>query len=208
MPSTDLMNILPISDVAFTLQWQQEVSPQGGGTPRVADTGEELWLAEIGCGVLTADEARDCEAAIDDLRGSIGTFFLHNPRFPFPRSDWNGAILGASAVTIFALGGDNKSLRLGGLPVGYQISRGDYFHFDTGGTHRCLHRFTAGGAADGAGRTPMLGVVPHIRAGAATGLSVSLKRPAAEMFILPSTFKPRSTKPTLGSLTFTALQVP
>jgi hypothetical protein len=208
MPSTEIMDMLPISDVAFTLNWQQEMSQQGGGTPRVADIGEELWLAEIGCSVLTANEARDCEAAIDDLRGAIGTFYLHNPRFPFPRSDPGGQILGASAVTIFALGVDNKSLRLGGLPVGYVISRGDFFHFDTGGTHRCLHRFTTGGVADGAGRTPLLGVTPHIRVGASTGLSVTLKRPAAEVFILPGTFKARSTKPTLGNLFFSAMQVP
>ena len=206
--STEIMDMLPISDVAFGLSWQQEMSQQGGGTPRVADLGEVLWTAEIGCSVLTDAEARDCEAAIDDLSGSIGTFYLHNPRFPYPRLDPGGVMLGASAVTIFALGGDNKSLRLAGLPVGYAISRGDYFHFDTGGPRRCLHKFTAGGVADGAGRTPMLGVVPHLRTGVETGLSVTLKRPAAEMFILPGTFKPRSVRSTIGNLFFNALQVP
>lgn len=211
MPVSDLIVILPVSQALFQLQRQQEVSPTGGGTPRAADLGEELWTATIACDVLTDQEARVAEATIEALDGSIGTFYLSNPRMPYPFADPNGAILAASAVTIFALGGDNKSLRLTGLPVGYQITAGDFFCFDTGSVpnvRRCFHRFATSGAADGAGRTPMLTVRPHLRAGVATGLAVTLKKPAAEMFILPGTFDPRSLKGPLGSLTFQALQVP
>jgi hypothetical protein len=211
MPTTDIMNMLPISDVSFLPQWQQETSTQSGGKPRVADVGEELWLAEIGCSLLTAGEAREAEARINALRGSIDTFYLHNPRAPYPLADLNGAALGASAVTIYALGGDNRSLRLAGLPVGYVMSIGDFLQFDTGAdpnVRRCLHQLTSAGVADGAGRTALMSVVPHIRAGAAAGLAVALKRPAAEVFILPGTLRAQSQRGSLGSLSFNALQVP
>jgi hypothetical protein len=211
MATTDLIDYLPISDAVFKLQWQQEISPTGGGTPRGADLGEELWLADIACSVLTSEEARTAEAMIDDLRGVIGSFYVWNPRAPYPLADPNGTALGTNAVTIYALGSDSKSLRLAGLPVGYQIKIGDFFSFDTGSSpnvRRCLHRFTAAGIADGAGRTPMLGVVPHLRAGVATALAVALKKPSAEMFILPGSFDPRSLKGPLGSLSFQAMQVP
>lgn len=208
--NTEIMDLLPISGegVSFMLQWQQETSQQSGGTPRVADVGEPLWFAKIPCNVVTTDEARDCEAALESLQGGIGTFYLHNPRFPYPRLDPAGAILGANNVTIYALGDDNKSLRLAGLPVGYVISRGDFFHFNTGGTRRCFHRFTASGVADGAGRTPSISVVPHLRAGVSTGLAVTLKRPAAEMFLVSGSYDAASIRPALGRIALTAMQVP
>lgn len=211
MPSTDIMNALPISDVSFMLNWQQEMSQMSGGTPRAADVGEELWLAKIGCSALTKHEARIAEALLDGLHGAIDTFYVWNARAPYPFADLTGATLGASAVTIYALGGDNKSLRLAGLPIGYVLSIGDYLSFDTGNApsaRRCLHRLTSGGIADGAGRTGVMSVTPHIRTGAANGLAVSLKKPAAEMFLLPGTLDSRSRPGELGTLSFQALQVP
>jgi hypothetical protein len=199
MPTTDIMDMLPISDVSYLPQWSQEVSQ--GAVPRTADLGEELWVAEVGCSTLLAAEAREAEARINALRGAQGTFYLHNPRAPYPLADLNGATLGESEVTIYALGDDNKSLRFEGLTVGYVLSIGDFFHFDTGeepNVRRCLHQLTTTGVADGAGRTGMISVVPHIRAGAET----------AEVFIVPGTFKGQSQRGGLGSITFTAMQVP
>lgn len=210
MPTTDLMDALPISDSIFTLQRQQEVSTQGSGAPRGSDIGEPLWVAKVTCSVVKNDsEARDIEGLIDELDGVIGSFYLSNVRFPFPRLDPGGVVLGASEVTIYALDEEDASvLRFAGLPVGYTLRRGDYFHFDAAG-HRCLHKIvSATGTADGAGRTGFLKVRPFIRAGAETGLQVTLKKPAAEMFIVPGSCEARSIRPTLGAITFAAQQVP
>lgn len=211
MPTTDLMTMLPVSKVKFIPRWRQEFSAQASGNPRVADLGPELWGAELTATDLSAAEQLQAEALIEQMRCSAGTFYCWNTRAQYPQADRNGAILGSNTVTIYALGGDNKSLRLAGLPVGYKITIGDMLAFDTGedpDVRRCLHRFVAGGVADGAGRTPSIEVAPHIRAGAATSLVVTLKRPAAEMFILPGSYDSGSTSPTLGEISFKALQVP
>jgi hypothetical protein len=211
MPTTDLMTVLPIDQASFLPQWSQEYSRQAGGTPRVADLGPELWLAKLTCSVASYSEAAESEAFVHALDGAIGTFYVWNPRAQYPRADPNGTILGAASVTIYELGLDNKSIRLAGLPVGYQLKRRDFFSFDTGSApnvHRCLHQFVAPATADSNGRIALTEVRPHIRAGASTGLSVSLKRPAAEMFILPGSYDSHTTKSPLSAMTLTALQVP
>ena len=191
-------------------QWRQEFIRQAGGTPRVADLGPEVWTAKLGSSLMTDEEAAAAEAYVERGRGSLGTHYIWNPKAPCPRRDPAGTILGANVVTIFALGDDNKSLRLAGLPVGYQITIGDYLAYDTGAApvHRCLHRFVSSVTADGAGRTALTEVVPHIRAGAATGIVVALKQPAAEMMILPGTYQTQSVRRGFSAIALTAVQVP
>ena len=48
---------------------------------------------------------------------------------------------------------DNKSLKLGGLPAGYSLRRGDMLHFDYGSspTRRALHRIVEDATANGPG---------------------------------------------------------
>jgi hypothetical protein len=211
MPTTDLMTALLISDVTFMPQWRQEFSRQAGGTPRVADLGPEIWTAKIGVSIMDNDTAESAAALINQMRGSLDTFYVWNPRRQYPRLDPAGTILGSNTVTIYALGGDNKSLRLTGLPVGYQISRGDFLSWDQGSSpnvKRCLHQFMADATADGSGIIASTEVAPHIRAGASTGLTVSLKRPAAEMMIMPGSYSFPSTGPLTSSISFTAIQVP
>lgn len=211
MATTDLMTALKIASVTFIPTWVQEFSRQAGGAPRVADLGGGgIWTAKIATANMANDEIESAAALIDDMQGSLGTFYVWNPRKQYPRLDLAGTILGSSTVTIHTLGGDNKSIRLQGLPAGYVISRGDFFSWDQGSSpvRRCLHRFTADATADGSGILPLTGVAPHIRVGASTGLTVTLKRPAAEMMIQPGSYDFPSTGTLISTLTFTAIQVP
>jgi hypothetical protein len=207
MPTTDLMTALPVETASFTPLWRQELSRQAGGTPRIADLGPELWQAKFTAKV-GIERLRQVEALINAMRGSISTFYAWNPMAQFPQADPAGAILGVSTVTIFELSVDTKSLRLAGLPVGYAITSGDFLAFDTTGPRRCLHQFVASAVADGAGRIPLTEVVPNIRAGATVGLTVSLIRPAAEMFILPGSYDSQSSGAPYSQISFSALQVP
>lgn len=210
MPTTDLMSALLIGDVTFMPMWRQQFSRQAGGSPRVADLGPEVWTALIKTTVMMNDDAEAAAAYVDQMRGSLGTFYVWNPRRQYPRLDPDGSILGTSTVTIYALGGDNKSIRLTGLPAGYKISRGDFLSWDYGTSpvHRAFHRFVADGTADGSGILPSTEVAPHIRTGSSTTLAVSLKRPAAEMMIMPGTFDFPSAGPLMSTLAFSAVQVP
>jgi hypothetical protein len=211
MPNTDLMESLFIDSVSFMPLWRQEFSRQAGGRPRVADLGAEVWTAKLGTAPMRdIGEALKAEAYVNQLRGSLGTFYVWNPKAQYPQADPKGAVLGSSAVTIYALGGDNKSLRLAGLPVGYQITIGDFLAFDHGATpvHRCLHQFCASAVADSSGRIALTEVAPHIREGATTGLAVSLKKPAAEMMIVPGSYQTQGTRRGFSVITLTAVQVP
>lgn len=208
--TTELINVLPVSEVRFLIDWNQEVSLQGG-TSRGADLGEPLWTARITCSVVTRAEQRQAEAFVDELKGVTGTFLLWNPKAQYPEADPQGTILGAAAVTIHTIGDSGNTVRLAGLPVGYQISAGDFFSFQHGAepsVRRCLHKFTRAGVADGGGVTPALKVAPRIREGATAGLAVSLKRPTGEFIIVPGSYDSRTTRPPLGAMALDALQVP
>ncbi len=295
MATTDLMTALPVSEVTFMPQWRQEFSRQAGGTPRVSDIGPEVWMAKIAAGIMGNDDAESTAALINQMRGSLGTFYVWNPRRQYPRMDADGSIIGSSVVTIYALDADTRYLRLEGLPVGYVIKRGDFLSWDQGSSpvHRRLHQFMADATADGAGRIALTEVAPHIAAGAsatvasvititiaspavvswtahglvagrevkfsttgalptgivagttyyviaaglatdnfriaatvdgaaintsgtqsgthtgtAPGLTISLKRPAAEMMILPGSYDFPSAGSTVSSISFTAIQIP
>ena len=209
MVDTSFISALTIDSVEFTLQQRQEFSRQAGGTPRVADIGPEFWQAKVGASKMSNAKARAANAIYSQMGGSLGTFYMWDPRAQYPQHDLTGSILGSNTVTIYALGGDNKSLQLAGLPVRYVITAGDKLSFDHGTpNHRCLHEFVAGATADGSGIIASTEVAPHIRVGATTGLTVTLKRPTAEMMIVPTTYTFPSTGAVTSSISFTAIQVP
>lgn len=209
MVDTTLIAALTIDSVEFTLQQRQEFSRQAGGTPRVADVGPEFWQVKVGASKMSNARARAATAIYNQMRGSLGTFYFWDPRAQYPQSDLTGSILGSNTVTIYELNSDNKRLRLTGLPIGYVITAGDKLSFDHGTpNHRCLHEFVAGATADGSGIIALTEVVPHIREGATTGLTVTLKRPTAEMMIVPGTYNFPSTGPVTSSISFTAIQIP
>jgi hypothetical protein len=207
MANTDLMAALVVGSVKFRLDYGQETSGLAGGSIQVADLRSPLWRMDADCSTLTLDQLLEIETLIDVLGGSRGSFLAWDPRRPFPKLDLTGALLGASAVKINSLPSDTRSLSLKGLPAGYVLSRGDLLAFDFGAGRRALHRVASvTAAADGSGVTPAFEVVPNIRSGAATNADVILKRPAAEMKLVPGSFA-GDAEGMLGSLTLLAVQV-
>jgi len=107
------------------------------------------------------------------------------------------AVAGATRTpAINSVGANNKSLRLSGLPSGYVLTAGDYLSYDYGSspTRRAFHRIVETVAADAAGLTPLFEVRPHLASGITTGLSVTLRKPAAKVFIVPETFDPGTAR--------------
>ena len=112
-------------------------------------------------------------------------------------------------MTINALS-DNKALKLGGLPAGYSLRRGDLLHFDYGPSpaRRALYRIVEDASASGAGITGFFEVRPFLKAGTATGAVVTLVRPSARMMLEPGSFVPGTEGPvnTTG-MAFNAIEV-
>src|SRR5687768_983531 len=114
-------DLLRISSVTWRLQRRQEISEATGET-LAADRGPALFEADVETPPMEHVEADRLQAIVDALDGSIHTFYLSNPRRPFPQNDPDGSLLGSSTPTILSVGADNKSLALTGLPVGYKLT--------------------------------------------------------------------------------------
>jgi hypothetical protein len=196
-----------IGSASFQLEYRNELSRMAGGNPRVADLGPELWLTRIQTTDLLREEFLQADAEFNKLRGSLNTFLAYPPYSWYPQKDKLGVALGSAAVQIHAVGGDNKSLRLKGLPAGYVLTKGDFLSFIHGTTKYALHQLTTGATADGGGITPLFEVAPHLRAGVAVDLNVTLVRPHCEMMVLPKTYEPRTTRPPYSQISLQAVQV-
>lgn len=206
MPSTALMLALTVAEARFRLDWGDEIAMQRGGQVRVKSFRPDLWLASYACPSLSLANLRELHAAIAGLGGSRQTFYGWDPAGQYPRLDPTGSILGSVTVQIESLNADNQRLGLKGLPAGYGLRAGDYLSFDYG-TSRALHQVTtATVAANGSGITPQFFVAPNIRSGASVNAVVTLKRPAAELMILPGSLDLQEGR-NFGSLRFDAIQV-
>jgi len=187
MPNIDLMSALAPTSVTFALEYGQETSGQASGQIRVKDLRSPIWKMKVECANMDIRRLRVIRALIDALGGSVDSFYAWDPGSQFPNLDPDGAILGAAEVQIASLGADNKSLSLKGFPAAYELGAGDLFAFDFNG-RRALHQVSAASVvANSSGVTPVFGITPHFRQGVTLGTTVILKRPAAEMRIIPGT---------------------
>lgn len=177
------VDTLLISRVTCALPEQIEQSRTAGGEQLTADLGERLWTGRINLAPMKPHEVGRPDVLIKVLRQGR-TFLVNDTRRKYPLLDPTGSILGVSAVTILALGGDPRELSLAGLPAGYTLSAGDYLSFDYTAeavSRRALHQIVnTTVVANGAGQTPLFEVVPPIRPGAAASAAVTLKKPACK----------------------------
>ena len=194
-------------------RWQLQLFVESSGTALgqviVNEIAPRRWRAEVELARMPHAEAADIQALVDAL-GPSGTFYLHNPAQLGPREDPTGAAVAGLTVAISAVGADNRSLRLAGLPAGYRLRRGDMLHFDYGPSpsRRALHRIVEDATASGAGITGFFEVRPFLKAGVTTGLQVTLVRAAARMMLEPGWFDPGTEGPVLTSgMGFAAIEV-
>lgn len=190
---------LPIAKATFECPESLEMSESGAGDLLTADIGERLWQGEVTLGKITRDEDADAITLIDALRTGR-SFCVFDVRRPYPRADWLGAVLGASAVTIHALPSNNRQVRLTGLPAGYVLRRGDYLGWDygTNPVRRALHKVVDDTiTADGSGTTAAFEVLPNVREGATVGTAVRLTRPWCTAIIVPGSVTTGTASATL-----------
>lgn len=110
-------------------------------------------------------------------------------RRPYPLLDPTGSIIGANAVKINSIGGDNTSVSLKTLTNAYALSVGDYFEVTVAADgSTSLHQLVEDTTANGSGVTPVFQVVPDLPAGIAINDAVNLKKPCALFIITPGSF--------------------
>lgn len=187
---------LRIATVRWELKRWDQLSGLGSGDVLAAQLAPPRIAGTVTLAPMYHDDAAEVQALVESLDGPLNSFFLYAPQKPFPRYDPDGSKLGSTTVTIHTVGSNNKSLRLQGLPSGYVLSTGDYLAFDYGSnpTRRAFHRIVETVTADGAGLSPLFEVRPHLRPGVTTTLAVTLKKPAAKVFIMPETFDPGTAR--------------
>jgi hypothetical protein len=187
-----------LSDIAdrlsiATVQWgelrPETGSPVGSGEFLIHLLGPVLWTADVTSTPMPHAEAEQFRARFKALDGSSQSFYLFNPLMKYPQADSGGAILGAATVTIDSINVNRKALKLAGLPAGYPLTIGDYFHvdYDSSPYRRALIQIAESTTADGSGVTPEFEVRPHLRPGISAGATVSLIKPAAKVKVMPDT---------------------
>jgi hypothetical protein len=181
------LGLLRVEEVTFRLSHPQEHTRLGDGTIISASLGAALWTGSIRLAQANHPRHAQMEALIALMDQPGATFLCHDPRQIGPAFDPTGSILGSRTVTIHSVAANMRELRLTGLPSGYVLSPGDMLGFEYGSNpvRHALHRSVVGGTASSTGLTPMLEVVPNLRPGNVSGLTVSLIRPACKARLLP-----------------------
>lgn len=201
-------DLLPVRSLKWRLTPAANVSGLGSGQIYEKNVAPSLWRTEVALDAMPHAEADRIAALIEAAQAAGGGFYLYSPARRWPQADPGGAILGAATPQIHTLGGNNRSLRISGLPAGYQLTRGDFFHFDYASpARRAFHRLAETVTADGAGLTPLCEVVPHFNPGVATGATVTLIKPACLAAVWPGSFDPGESRHALTvGMAFTAVQ--
>lgn len=200
---------LRILSAPFVVEEQQQLSGLGTGDVLAAQLAPSRLTADVTLAPERHARAREIQALIESLNGPIHSFYFYSPANCYPAADPGGVVLGSAAVTIQSIGANNKSVRLAGLPAGYELRIGDAFAFDYGSnpSRRAWHRLAEDVSANGAGVTPLVELTQNLRPGVVAGLAVTFKKPAAKMFVLPGslTVTHSGNRSTLG---FRAVQRP
>ena len=202
----DFADLLKISSVVWDIQRNDELSGSGDGRVWQAELAPPLWTGTVTLADMYNAEAKQIAARIRKLHGAQEALFLYDPLSKYPQADPDGTKLGAASVSIAALGADNASMSLKGLPAGYKLTIGDKMQIAYGDRHAFLE-LSETAAASGAGVTPVFEVFPHLPPGIAAGLNVALLRPACECVVMPGSHNPGTASgPITTGATFKIIQ--
>jgi hypothetical protein len=188
---------------SFEPMHRQEQSRVAGGRTYVRDMGQPLWRMTAQSKTLTPNQLDHWRAKLNALGNGLGTFIGYKLSrcYPilYPNGSWptGGAFSGATAA-VHTIGGNNKSLRVKQLPVGYIFNVGDMIRIGAADLYEVME--TA--AADGAGITPLIEVRPHFWPGTVVDAVVSVKRPHCIMALVPGSVSADADLSGRGSISF------
>lgn len=183
----DFLSTLFVQNIQLFIHRQDQMIGLGGGEILKSELAPALWRGAVQLAVMEARPAAAVEALLAMLEVPGRAFEVCSPDLIGPVSDPMGAGLLGFAPTIHAIDEPGSTLRLAGLPIGYEITPGDMlsFSYGTNPVRQALHRFVEGDTASAIGQTAALTVVPHIRPGALVGATVELVRPWCKGVMIP-----------------------
>jgi hypothetical protein len=189
LPAASFADLLRIEDIQFIQTFQQQRSATGGGDTRYADRAPALWKVDLTTTHMPNAEAEGIMALINSRAGGMKTILLHNYRLPFPASDPDGSIIGATIPAISVIT-DRLHVSFSGFPPGYVIPLGTYFGIVVGDLHY-LGQFAEARTAN-----PITGTVaateiwPPLPASITGTPDVIIAKPSAKFRIEPGTAYP------------------
>jgi hypothetical protein len=186
LPLASLNSLLKITKGLWMPRRFEELSGLGTSEFLTSDVGAPVWYSDIALAPMQMADFRTLRSRIMLLNGSANMFLFASPESMYPASDPFGVAVAASTVLVHTVGGDNKTLRLKGLPATYVITEGDFLSITYNGGRQALHVANETVTAV-AGVTPTFEVRPHLRPGMLADDPVQLDPPEAKVKILPDT---------------------
>lgn len=210
-PLAFLADTLPIAEVTFDVQRNDEMSGTGDGRLWSAELAPPLWTAEVTLGMPTNDEAIEIAAKIRRLHGAREAFFLYDPLRRFPKNDPSGTLLSGRTIRIASIASGREAIAVGGFPAGFQLAPGDKFSIAytiSGSPVRiAFHEVSEPVQASGGGTTPQFSIFPRLPAGIAVNAETWFVRPFMKAVIVPRSFNAGTGGAVhTSSMRFTAIQ--
>lgn len=205
LPQDAFADQLRVQDAGFIQNWQQQRTATGGGETRYADRGASLWKADVTTIAVPLGEGEGIMALINSRAGGIKTVLLHNYRLPYPSSDPDGSIIGATVPKLSAIA-DRLHMAFTGFPPGYVLPVGTFFGlvFDT--SRYYLGQIVEARTANGAGAVASVEIWPPLPASVTGTPDISVTKPPAKFRIVPGSAYPSKVGPTLTTIQFSAEQ--
>ena len=182
---------LAIQSALPDLTEDMDLNWNGQGELMTADVGERLWKMDL---TLKSDRYEEVEASrarIQVFRQAGRPFFAHALPMFYPQFDPDGSILGSVVPTLSAVQSNMRDIRIAGLPVGYQITAGDFlsFAYSANPVRYAFHQAVSNATAGSDGTTGLFEVNTEIRPGFALGADVRLIKPLFKAIILPGSYR-------------------
>jgi hypothetical protein len=184
---TVLADILPISDLVWDDQRNDEMSGSGDGRVWQSEQARPLWKADVSLKPMPLAEAKRINALLRKLHGAQESFWLYDPTSIYPQLDPDGSVFGASIAQVHSVASNRGRLRIKGLPSTYPLKTGGKGQITYGSPARSFFFEFSEDTTAVAGTTPEVEVFPHVPTGVVADDAVTLIRPACKMFITSRT---------------------
>lgn len=189
IPLEDFADILPIAASSeFGLVDSRVGVTLRSGEVITADHHDRYWAGRIDLGTMRAADADFIRHRLDLLTRAGAAFEMSKPLYRGFSSDL-GELAGYVPMLRNVLD-ESIRVRVGGLPSGYFVRRGDVFSLTYPDGGRVFHEITQGGAAvleapPGEFYTGWLVVSPGMRPGFLEGAPIELARPSMLAKVVP-----------------------